>query len=49
MMKCGPGIASEALAGPRQLAVRDLFGTDLSILTTLLDVPLANGTRKAAS
>jgi len=31
------------------VVVRDLFGIDFGTLTTLLDVPLTDGTRKAAS
>lgn len=37
------------LIRPGGVVVRDLFGIDFDTLTTLLDVPLTDGTRKAAS
>ena len=49
MTKYEPSIDPEALAEPRQPVVRDLSGIGFSTLTTLLDVPFTNGTRKAAS
>jgi 3-oxoadipate CoA-transferase, beta subunit len=36
------------LIQPGGVKVRDLFGTDFRTLTTLLDVPLIDGTQKAA-
>ena len=37
------------LIQPDGVVVRDLFGIDFGTLTTLLDVPLTDGTKKAAS
>jgi 3-oxoadipate CoA-transferase beta subunit len=37
------------LIQPGGVVVRDLFGIDFGTLTTLLDVPLTDGTKKAAS
>ena len=36
------------LVRPSGVVVRDVFGTDFGTLVTLLDVPLTDGTRKAA-
>jgi hypothetical protein len=37
------------LIEPGQIVVRDLFGTDFGTLATVVEVPLVDGTLRAAS